>query len=677
VLGAAEAEKRQLDAAQWAAGENPPENCPPPQDGVIVPATVLACRRVRDLGHDPLALTPDQMREMGYRTIDMLVEQLTDPSVPAIRRSAPGQLGERLSGPPPTEARGWDELLGHMRDDVLHYMSRLSHPGYFAYIPACSTFPGALGDLIASAMDIDASLWMSAAGPSQLELSVLEWFKEWIGYPEAAAGILVSGGSAANQTALACAREALLGPMTDRVVMYAADQTHSSIAKAARLMGFRPDQVRVLPTDANHRMRLDALVGALDADTEAGLQPLIVAANAGATNTGAVDPLPDLAAICRERGLWLHVDGAYGGFAALTERGRRALTGIELADSVTLDPHKWLYQPIECGCVLVREGDLLRKAFTIDPDYLADRKNDEVNFSDLGLQLTRTSHALKIWLSFGYFGTGAFRDAIDRSIDLALMAERHVRDTSALELLSPASLGIICFRRRFDGVDDEETIARLNAELVTAFERTGRGLVSSTRLHGTYAIRMCVMNHTTGPGDVTEVLDWFASAPVPRGASDQQVLGYADRRADMVSGLGLGSGVDEASLRAVPLFGELGAHAMEVIMRSAQELLVERDETVVERWHGTRHFYVILAGAVEIRRGGERLRELGPGDFFGELAALDWGAGFGYVRTATVVATAPARLLVLPPAALTELVRLSPEVERRIRAAARERLQGV
>lgn len=617
------------------------------------------------------------MREMGYRTVDMLVAQLTDASVPAIRRSAPGELRERLSGPAPETPGDWEELLQQTEEDVLRFTSRLSHPGYFAYIPACSTFAGALGDLIASAMDIDASLWMSAAGPSQLELTVIGWFKDWIGYPEDAAGVLVGGGSAANQTALACAREALLGPMTDRVVMYAADQTHSSVAKAARLMGFRPDQVRVLPTDANHRMRIDALTGAIDADAEEGLQPLIVSANAGATNTGAVDPLPDLAELCRERGLWLHVDAAYGGFAALTERGRRDLDGIELADSVTLDPHKWLYQPIECGCVLVRDGRLLQKAFTIDPDYLADRKNDEVNFSDLGLQLTRTSRALKVWLSFNLFGTDAFRSAIDRSMQLAQLAESHIRDAPTLDLLSPASLGIVCFRRDFDGVEDEESIARLNARLVTAFAETGLGLVSSTRLHGTYSIRMCVMNHTTGPDDVTQVLDWFARAERPADLAAVDALEDDDRRAETLSGWGQTIQVSEQAVRGVPLFAELERRELELVMRSASEIRVDEGETVVQRWHGTRRFYAILAGTVEIQRDGEHLAELEAGEFFGELAALDWGAGFGYVRTATVVAATPARLLVLPPAALTELVRAAPEVERQIRGAARERFQGV
>ena len=251
-------------------------------------------------------------------------------------------------------------------------MSRLDHPGYFAFIPGCGTWPGALGDFLASALNIYAGSWMEAAGPSRLEQVVLGWFKEWIGYPAEAAGVAASGGSAANMTALACAREALLGSMTDRVVAYVSDQAHSSLARAAApaRLPARPGAGAAGPTSAG--CAPDALAAAIDADAAAGREPLFVAAAAGSTNTGAIDPLAELAAICRERGVWLHVDGAYGAFAALTERGREALRGIELADSVTLDPHKWLYQPLECGALLVREGRLLRRAFEIVPDYLKD-----------------------------------------------------------------------------------------------------------------------------------------------------------------------------------------------------------------------------------------------------------------------------------------------------------------
>jgi glutamate/tyrosine decarboxylase-like PLP-dependent enzyme len=617
------------------------------------------------------------MRDIGYRTVDLLVEQLTHPEIPAMRRASGDDLRRRLMAAAPEQPRPWDELLDQLGNDVLGPMSRLAHPGYFAFIPASSTFAGALGDLIAAALDIDVGSWMSAAGPSQLELVVLDWFKSWIGYPPEAEGILVSGGSAANITALACARESLVGAGSDRAVAYVADQTHSSVARAARLIGFRPDQLRVLPTDGAHRLRVDALAGAVEADRQAGLQPLIVAANAGATNTGAVDPLHALADLCHEQGIWLHVDAAYGGFASLSERGRRELAGIERADSVTLDPHKWLYQPIECGSVLVREGRRLREAFTINPDYLADYKNDEVNFADLGLQLTRGARALKIWLSISHFGLDAFRRAVDRAIDLAHAAEQRVSESEALELMSPALLGIICFRRRFDGVHDEDTIAQLNSELVQGFEATGRGLLSSTKLHGRYAIRLCVMNHTSGPADVEAALSWFASAPEPRRATTVYVEAYDDATADMKGGWGDAGSFDAEAVGRLPLFSGLGAAALEVVVKSAREQLAEPGEAVVTRWQGTRQFYVIVSGEAEVCSDREVLRELGPGEHFGELAALDWGAGFGYARTADVVAKSPLRLLVLPASALDELLKHVPDLDRLLRAAAREHLTRV
>jgi aromatic-L-amino-acid/L-tryptophan decarboxylase len=465
---------------------------------------------------DPLALTPDQMRELGYQTVDLLVERIADSAMRAMRRGSPEQLAARIGASLPGGGRAWAELLDELDDEVLACMSRLAHPRYFAFIPASSTFPGALGDLVASALDIDAGSWSSAAGPTHLELVVLEWFKQWIGYPTHAGGILVSGGSAANVTALACARETLVGSGCNRAVVYCSEQTHSSVVRAARLLGFERERIRSLPTDAGFRLRVDGLASALEADERAGLRPLIVVANAGTTNTGAIDPMSDLARLCRHRGLWLHVDAAYGGFAALTERGRRRLAGIELADSVTLDPHKWLYQPIECGCVLVRESGLLERAFAVTPDYLEDYRGREVDFCDRGLQLTRSARALKIWLSLSYFGVEAFRAAIDRSLDLAQLAQWLVEEEPSLELLCPATLGVVCLRRRFPGLDESQ-VDSANAELVARFEAAGRGLLSSTRLHGRYAIRMCVMNHTTTRSDVEQTVRWLATVPLAIG----------------------------------------------------------------------------------------------------------------------------------------------------------------
>lgn len=623
---------------------------------------------------NPLALDRETMRALGYETIDMLVDLLCDDAAPALRGATPDEMAARVDGAAPERPRPYGELLGQLRDDVLPFMSRLQHPAYFAYIPACPTFAGALGDLVDSAMNIDAGSWRQCAGPSHLELVVLGWFKQWIGYPETAAGVLVGGGSAANLTALHCAREALLGAMTDRVVAYVSDQTHSSIARAARALGFRPEQVRVLPTDDRYRLEPATLAAAMDADAAAGLQPLFAAAAAGSTNTGAIDDLPGLAEVCRARGAWLHVDAAYGGFAALTERGREWLAGIELADSVTLDPHKWLYQPIECGSLLVRDGDLLHRAFEIAPDYLKDTLVDhEVNFADRGLQLTRGSRAIKIWLSVGTHGLGAFRQAIDTSIDLAQLAERHVRASDALALVAPAALGIIAFRRRVPGATEEE-LAELNAALVAAFERTGAGLVSSTRLRGRYAIRLCVMNHTSTAADVLRVLDWFATAPLAPRPVPPAGDAFDPERADIGEGWLGPPQIDPRALAALNLFEGVPAAVVARVAAWGRELVVATGDELVRRWSSARDFFVIVEGQADVERDGELLARLGPGDFFGEIAALDWGAGYGYARTASVTAATALRLFVLGPAHLGLLMRDAPALARRVEAARRERL---
>ena len=393
---------------------------------------------------DPLALDAEQMRRMGYAVVDLLVRRIDALAAgPVLTTATQAEMASRLGEPAPAAAQDFDTLLDRLDRDVLPFVGHFDHPRFFGYIPGAGTWPGALGDLIAAATNIDAGAWRESAGPSQLELTVLDWFREWVGYPPEAAGVLVSGGSAANLTAIACAREALVGAMSPRVVAYASDQTHSSLARAARHLGFRPDQLRVIPTDERSRIRLDHLAAAIDADAAEGRLPFLVIANAGTTNTGAVDDLPGAAAICRERGIWLHVDGAYGAFAVMTERGRAAMPGLDLADSITLDPHKWLAMPFEVGCLLVRNGAHLGEAFALHPEYLREGSyNRSVNFADRGLQLTRASRAIKVWLAIQAFGVDAFRAAIDRALDLTIEAERRVLADDRLELVTPASLGI-------------------------------------------------------------------------------------------------------------------------------------------------------------------------------------------------------------------------------------------
>lgn len=435
-------------------------------------------------------------------------------------------------------------------------------------------------------------------GPSHLELTVLGWFADWIGYPDTASGVLVSGGSAANLTALACAREALAGAMRPDLVAYVSDQGHSSLARAARVLGFRPEQVRVLPTDADQRMRVDALSAAVEADLAAGLRPLAVLAVGGATNTGAVDRLPEIAEVCRRHGVWLHVDGAYGGFAALTERGRRRLAGIDLADSVTLDPHKWFYQPFECGALLVREGHLLREAFEIHPDYLQDSKvrDTEVNLADQGLQLTRMSRALKIWLSVSYFGLDAFVAAVERSLDLAEHAQHYVEASEELELMAPATLGVVCFRRHPTGVDDETALEALNTALVAALGRSGEALVSSTRLSGRYVVRACILNHGTSRADVEHVLRWLETAPT---TSEPSTAPYP-RSADVSHGWPAAPGPLLDELRAVPLLVGVDDTWVAWVATVGRRRQVPAGTAVVRQWDVDRDFYLLLSGEADV-----------------------------------------------------------------------------
>jgi hypothetical protein len=435
-----------------------------------------------------------------------------------------------------------------------------------------------------------------------------------------------------------------------------------------------------LPTDERFRMRPDALVDAMDADLRVGLRPLFVSASAGSTNTGAVDPLPELAEICKEKGAWLHVDGAYGGFAALTGRGRRLLQGIELADSVTLDPHKWLYQPFECGCLLVRQGHYLREAFEITPDYLKDTEvlAREVNFADRGVQLSRMCRALKLWVSLKYFGVAAFRTAIDRSLDLAREAQARIENSGELELLVPATLGVVCFRRRFESVDDEDELARLNAGLVEGLTASDEGHISSTRLRGRYALRMCVLNHTSTSDDVHRVLDWIETSPAPRLEGSETAANLYDRHPDVRQPSWLGRRpANVAGLRNLPLFRELAQQELALIAHSAYEDTAEAGQTIVRQWDTSREFYVILDGTAEVRTRERHLTDLGRGNYFGELAALDWGASFGYPRLASVIATSPVRLLVFPGASFNTLVRDVPAFGDEIRRAVRERLPGL
>jgi glutamate/tyrosine decarboxylase-like PLP-dependent enzyme len=629
------------------------------------------------MGTGPLPLLtfdPERLREIGHRTIDALVDEMVaGGSGPVLRDARPDELRRLLDEPPPEEARPYEDVLARVFKDVTPYRGRPDAPGYLAFIPGFTTWPSAMGDLIASALNLDSCWWAGGAGMTQLELTVLGWFADWIGYPADASGVLVGGGSAANLTALACARERLAGAMRDDLVIYISAQSHSSMARAARALGFRPERVRVIPVDRAFHLRVDALERALAADQAAGLRPLAVCANAGTTNTGAVDPLPDLAALCAARGCWLHVDGAYGGFAALTERGRAALKGIELADSVTLDPHKWLFQPFECGALLVKDPDGLRLSFEILPDYLRDvTAESRVNFSDRGLQLSRMCRALKVWMSVQAFGVEAFRAAVDQSLDLAREAADRVEASAELELLAPLELSVVALRRRPQGMTDERRVDAVNAALVAAVERSGEVYVSSTRLFGRQAIRLCVLNPTTTRDHVHKALDIIEKTPLRELPPDSPPK--PERHPDVQTGWLSRPRSSADDLRWVPLFAAMDADDVAALLERAAERRLQPGDRLIEQWDTSRDVYVILDGTCSVRDGGREIATIGPGDFTGELAAIDWGAGYGTIRVADVEAVTPCRLLELTPALLRDVLSRSADACELVERTARERL---
>ena len=401
-----------------------------------------------------------------------------------------------------------DEVMERVARDVLPLTVRLDHPRCFGFVPSAPTWPAIVAEFMAAGFNINQCTWLVASGPSQLELVVIDWFRRWLGYPEGAGGLFTSGGSAASVDAFVAAREAAGNP--ERATVYMSDQSHSALVRAAMIVGVRRECTRMIPSDDGFRLDMDALARAVADDRAAGLSPVAVAANAGTTGTGAIDHLEAMADFCAAEGIWLHVDAAYGGFAAVTERGRHLLRGIEQADSIGLDAHKWFFQPYEAGCLLVKDENSLRNTFAFRPDILQDTVwgRNHPNFADLGLQLSRSARAMKVWMSVQTFGMAKFRRAVEKGMDLAARAEAHVRASPVLEVMSEATLGIVCFRvNPADNDIDEAALDKVNRTVLARMFWDDPAFMSSTLLRGTFALRMCIINHTTEWDDVRETLE--------------------------------------------------------------------------------------------------------------------------------------------------------------------------
>lgn len=446
---------------------------------------------------DTLGMSPEEMRRLGYWVVDAVVDHFErGHGHPVVTTRSPAELEAVLGGPCPEEGGDALEAMGTLVDVALSAMQHGDHPRYFARVPGPSSFAAVLGDWLATGFNAIAASWGGGAGTTAVELAVLEWLRTLVGMPEETQGVLTSGGSLANITGLVAARCAM---GSGRV--YFSDQTHASIRRGLLSTGFAADDLRCLATDGHLRMSTDALAEAVRLDRQKGPRPTIVIANAGTTNTGAVDPLVDLADFCRSEDLWLHVDGAYGAPAVLCDKGRRVLSGIDRADSLVLDPHKWLFQPYDTGSLLVRRPGALEAAFHMAPEYLMDvtARHSEVDMRDRSLELTRRARALKLWLTFRTYGSGKIRAAIDRGIELAEHAESLLASDDRWQIVTPAQLAIVTFVRSGPASQD---YGRAAAQIT----ESGYAALTSTTLHGMSVLRLCTINPRTTEADIAATI---------------------------------------------------------------------------------------------------------------------------------------------------------------------------
>lgn len=417
----------------------------------------------------------------------------------------------------PARGRNAQEVYDEMLTDVYAQQSHLQHPRCFSFIPSPVSPYSWMGDIMTSVCDPHAGSWMLSSGACRIEQELIRWMSGLAGYPNTSGGIFVSGGSIANMTALTAARDAKLSPKDrERAVAYVSGQTHSSVAKSLRIIGFWPSQIRVIPTDADFCMDIPALRAAVEQDLADGKRPFAVIATAGTTNTGSIDPLPEIAALCKKHDMWMHVDGAYGASVLVSKKYRSRLKGIELSDSFSWDAHKWLMQTYGCSAVLVRDQATLLHSFSTHPEYLkdAEAKEGQVNFWDLGPELSRPARCLKLWITLQTLGTDAVGEMIEYGYQLAEWAQDELMRHTHWEIISPAQQAILNFRYAPDGMSEAQ-LDEINQELSRKITESGYAGLVTTELHGKKVLRICALHPETTEMDMRttiRLLDQYAKS---------------------------------------------------------------------------------------------------------------------------------------------------------------------
>ena len=442
------------------------------------------------------------MRFLVEEAMQRIVEHIESlPQQPAINVEGATEFSRTLIEPLPERGESWETLLDFLFREAIPRSFTSAGPGYMAYVPGGGLFHSAVADLIADAVNRYTGVCAAAPALVQLEANVVRWFNGIIGYPSSAGGVLTTGGSLANFTAIVTARKARLPDDFLRGTLYCSNQIHHSFQKAANLAGFPYANIRELPVDAEFRIRIDALEEQIARDRAEGWTPFLVAGSAGTTATGAVDDLEALARVAREQQLWFHVDGAYGALFMLTERGRRALKGIEQSDSLILDPHKTLFLPFGTGAVLVRDASALRRAHSLHADYLPEmqQENELVDFCEISPELSRDYRGLRVWLPLKLFGIAPFREQLDEKLDLIEYAVSELRKIEGIEITAPPHLTITAFRLRDSDEATRELLAGVNARK--------RVMLTGATVEGKFVARIAIVSHRTHRDRVDMLLE--------------------------------------------------------------------------------------------------------------------------------------------------------------------------
>jgi glutamate/tyrosine decarboxylase-like PLP-dependent enzyme len=461
----------------------------------------------------PLEWTSATREHVGRAALEWALRWFDDTGARALYPAATAaEMQQALAGPLPVDGADPLAVLAEFAAHVAGGSRDNGHPRMFGYVQSSGTFAGAVADFLASTLNQNVTSWRSAPAATTVERQVVGWLRQIVGFE--GDGLLVSGGSMANFVGLAAAAAAAHPDVVRRgmralpadPVVYASPLSHMSIPKALAMCGLGRDALRYVAADADGRLDPAALDAALGADVRAGRLPIGVVANAGDVNTGCVDPLDAIADVCSARRVWLHADAAYGGFSVLAPSGRALFRGLERVDSMSLDPHKWLFAPVDCGCVLVRDRTALQRAFSYAADYVdvvATPEMSEYAFWDYGPELSRRFRALKIWFALKTAGIGALSEAIERNLALARRLAALIDDSVDFERLAPATLGIVCFRYVHGGGDLDER----NSALMLRVQRGGHSYLSSATVRGCFALRACLVNHRTRETDLTALLD--------------------------------------------------------------------------------------------------------------------------------------------------------------------------